>query len=71
MGRYSSSSAYGFRCVYITDGAFRISWTVDFYYADSRLRYPRVFSRITDSKGAERFCKKHLLPLAPTEEVSK
>jgi len=65
MGRYSSQSAYGFRVEKIDpSGIYRLWWTVDYYYPDSRLRYPRTFSRDTDQKGAERFCKKHSIGLA-------
>jgi len=65
MGRYNSSSAYGFKAKLIDySGIYRLYWTVDYYYPDSRLRYPRTFTRDTDQKGAERFCKKHGIPLA-------
>jgi len=64
MSRYSSTSAYSFNARKIDpSGMYRLSWTVDFYYPDSRLRYPRTFSRDTDQKGAERFCKKHNITL--------
>ena len=59
MGRYSTSTGYSFKCRKIDSGIYRISWVVDYYYANSRLRYPRRFSRDTDQRGAERFCKLH------------
>lgn len=67
MGRYTSSSAYHFRIKQEGVDDYRMSWVVDFYYADSRLRYPRLFSRYTNQKGAERFCKKHNLPSVKEE----
>ena len=59
MSRFNSSGAYNFCCRALSDGDYRISWTVDYYYDGYRLRYPRRFSRITDNKGASRFCKNH------------
>jgi hypothetical protein len=44
-----------------------MSWTVDFYYADSRLRYPRRFERDTDEAGARRFCKRWNTPFPEKE----
>ena len=60
MSRYSSSGSYGHKVQYISymGGCYRISWTVDFYYSDTRGRFPRKFSRDTDEKGARKFCKK-------------
>lgn len=60
MSRYSSSGSYGHQCVYHPEwgGYYRISWTVDRYYASSRLRFPRTCSRDTDRIGARKFCKK-------------
>jgi hypothetical protein len=57
MSRFRSSDAYGQR-VKRWGQYYEISWVVDYYYRGSRLRYPRGFSRETDKKGAERFCKK-------------
>ena len=63
MSRYQSSGAYGFKCHRFHDpyGDYEISWVIDFHYSDSRLRYPRRFTRVTDEAGARRFCKKHNL----------
>ena len=58
MGRFSEGHSYGHRCFREGGGWYRISWTVDYYYSGSRLRFPRGFSRDTDAKGAKRFCKK-------------
>ena len=65
MRMHSNSGAYGFKCRKIDfSGIYRMVWVVDYYYADSRLRFPRPFSRDTDQRGAERFCKKHNINLA-------
>ena len=61
MSRYSSSGAYDKMISYAAWGGsddFEISWTVDFYYPNSRLRHPRTYRRITDRAGALRFAKK-------------
>lgn len=65
MSRYQSSTAYNFKCRQSNwdNDTYIISWTVDFHYTDSRLRYPRRFSRDTDKEGAVRFCRKHNLEL--------
>lgn len=39
-------------------GCYRLSWTIDRYYAGSRLRFPTTMRRDTDEKGARRFAKK-------------
>lgn len=57
MGRYDTSG-YGHRCRLLDSGVYEISWWYDKYYSDSRLRYPRRLSRITDEAGARRFCRK-------------
>jgi len=58
MIRYRPSSSYGHQITYLGEDTYRLSWTVDFYYQNSRLRWPRTFNRVTDTKGAERFAKK-------------
>lgn len=66
MGRYDSNNSYGFKCSYIKSpwgNYLSISWVVDRYYASSRLRHPRTYSRETDEKGARQFCKKHGLEM--------
>ena len=76
MSRFSSSSAKNFRCrslgFFCGSVSYEIAWTMDFYYRTSRLRWPRCFSRITDEKGARRFCKKHEIefpePKLPTKD---
>jgi hypothetical protein len=59
MSRYGKQESYGFHCVKIGEDDYRISWTWDRYYSDSRLRFPQTRSIRTDEKGAKRFCKKH------------
>ena len=54
MGRYSSNGSYGHHIQRIDYGCYRLSWTVDRYYSDSRLRHPRRTTRDTDTAGAER-----------------
>lgn len=51
-------SSYGHRARRIAEDHYRVSWTVDFHYPTSRLRFPRVFARDTDRAGAERFAKR-------------
>ena len=59
MSRHRSASSYGHHVKRLLGGEdYRISWTVDFYYEGSRLRFPRTFSRDTDKAGAERFCRR-------------
>ncbi len=68
MSRYSSSGGKNYVCRKIGNDqyGYKISWMVDYYYAGSRLRYPRSFSRITDLKGAMRFCRKHRIDIKDT-----
>jgi len=61
VSRYNSSGATDFGYRRLGCGDYEISWVIDFYYPDSRLRFPRTIRRITDVKGAKRFCKKHNL----------
>jgi len=69
MGRFSPGHSYGHHCRVIQpDDTFEISWVVDFYYQGSRLRYPRTFRRITDTRGARRFCKRWELPWEERQE---
>jgi hypothetical protein len=51
-------SSHSERCVSTGHGYYRISWVIDFYYPNKMYRTPRGFERITDEKGARRFCKK-------------
>ncbi len=70
MGRYSGPNSGGFACKKMDYGFcvyYRLSWTVDYYYRTSALRYPRRFERDTDFEGAVRFCKKHGLTLKDKE----
>lgn len=58
MSRHNSGGSYDHRCHYDSPDLYRISWFVDYYYSMFRGRYPRLFERWTDEKGAKRFCKK-------------
>lgn len=63
-------ASYSHRIRLIVPGHFRLSWTVDFKYPSSRLRFPRTFTRDTDEAGAKRFAKRHECPLpSPSQEV--
>ena len=73
MGRYSPSKSYNHSYHYIWNswGIYEISWTVDRYYPNSRLRWPTEYRRHTDRQGAQRFCKKWGLEFEAPEEISK
>lgn len=54
-------AARNFRCqriVFMGMVIYRLSWVVDRYYSGSRLRFPKVYTRETDEKGAKRFCRR-------------
>ena len=53
-----ASGSYSHKCTKISHDTYQISWSVDFKPKGSRVRYPRRMSRITDTKGAQRFCKR-------------
>ncbi|HEU01420.1 hypothetical protein LCGC14_0273230 [marine sediment metagenome] len=59
MSRHRPSGAYGHRLTRMGHDDYRMSWTVDRYYPDSRLRFPTRYTRDTDEKGARRFAKRH------------
>lgn len=64
-------AARSFRCRRMSvlgDVYYRLSWVVDRYYKNSRLRYPKVYNRDTDEKGARKFCRRHGIefPAPPT-----
>lgn len=63
MGRFGGSNSYGFSCRKYGEDWYRLSWVVDSYYSNSRLRHPKRFTRDTDLAGAKRFCKKHDLKI--------
>lgn len=68
MSRYSREHSYGYTMKRLSGwmrGDFEISWVVDFYYPSSRLRFPRRFRRITDERGAKKFCEKHSILWPP------
>ena len=58
MSRFSNRRSYGHRIMRFSADHVRLSWTVDFYYPGSQLRFPRGFSRDTGEAGALRFAKK-------------
>jgi hypothetical protein len=62
MGRYSPSKSSNHHVRRFSWDHYRLSWTVDRYFAGSRLRHPTVYTRDTDEAGARRFAKKHGLP---------
>ena len=62
MGRFSGPNSFEFHC-HRRGWDYYISWTVDYYYASSQLRWPRRFRRWTDEAGARRFCRKHGLAM--------
>jgi hypothetical protein len=49
---------YDHRIVRIAADHFRLYWSYDKHYPNSRLRHPRLISRDTDLAGAQRFAKK-------------
>lgn len=59
MGRFRTQTSYGHSIKRLEPDWYRMGWAVDYYYPDSRLRFPRSFERDTDEVGAKRFCKKH------------
>lgn len=58
MSRYRQQKSYYHSCVYIGWGTFCMSWTVDRFVKNSRLRYPTTYQRDTDEPGARRFCRR-------------
>ena len=58
MSRYSLNRSYGHRIKKVCPDEYKLSWTVDRYYSDSRLRFPRKCCRFIDERGARRFAKK-------------
>lgn len=67
MSRHRSSGSYNHGIQRIGRDWFRLGWTVDRYYPDSRLRFPRGACRDTDYAGAVRFAKRWGLA-APDQE---
>lgn len=63
MSRFSGPNSHGFSCrkyVFMGVPVWRMSWSVDHYYANSTQRFPRRYRRDTeDEKAAMRFCLKH------------
>jgi hypothetical protein len=71
VSRYGGGGAYGHAIVLMSaaHGEYRLYWTVDRYYPDSRLRFPRQCVRDTNRKGAEKFAKRWgcKMPEEPSE----
>lgn len=59
MSRHRSSGSNSHHIARLRAGEYRVSWAVDRYYPDSRLRHPRGCSRDTDLAGALKFAKRH------------
>lgn len=53
-----AGGSYGHRILLIAPDAYRICWTVDRRAEGSRIASPIRFVRLTDKRGAERFCKR-------------
>lgn len=62
MGRFRGGGSYAHSMQRFGRDHFRLHWTVDRYYPDSRLRFPRGCNRDTDLAGAKRFAKRWGLP---------
>jgi hypothetical protein len=58
VSRLRSSGSYGHAIQKLGRDCYRLSWVVDRYYPDSRLRYPRTTTRDTDLAGAVRFAER-------------
>jgi hypothetical protein len=58
MGRFSVNRSREHNCEWVGFDTYEISWVYDRYYAGSRLRFPRGMKRITDTRGAIKFCKR-------------
>lgn len=71
MGRFSSSGSKGHRIRRIGRDHYRLSWTVDRYYPDSMLRWPRRCTRDTDEAGARRFAKRWSLKFSNGEGLDR
>lgn len=62
-------SSYGHNARQVGHDHFRLSWTVDFKYASSRLRHPRTYQRDTDEAGAARFAKRWGISLKRAQAI--
>jgi hypothetical protein len=58
VGRYSTNSSTRHHIQKLGHDCYRLAWTQDRYYKDSRLRHPTRYTRDTDEKGARRFAKR-------------
>lgn len=58
MTRYGKQKSYGHTIRFIAHDHYRLGWTVDRYYANSRLRFPTRFNRDSGETQAKRFAAK-------------
>lgn len=70
MSRFGPQKAYSFRLRRMGRDHYRMSWTIDKYYPESTLRFPKVYERDTDTDGAARFAKRHRLEFTPDPQES-
>jgi len=70
-GRYKAQHSYNHDCSYIAGGSWEIRWTVDRYYAGSRLRFPTTYRRIADESGAKRFCQRWNVEFPPAKAPAR
>lgn len=68
MSRWSSSGSKSHHVARLGWDWYRLSWTVDRYTKNGRIRLPTRYSRDTDEKGAARFCKKWGCRMPPEPE---
>lgn len=71
MSRFSEQHSYGHDCRYCAThwgDYYQLFWTVDHYVSGSRLRFPTVYHRDTDERGARRFCKRWGIDM-PTKKL--
>jgi hypothetical protein len=69
MGRFSGGGSYGQTIHLEFEDSYRIAWTVDYHYPESRLRYPRRFSLVTNKAGARRFARRWGLTVPTKREA--
>lgn len=59
MSRYRSAGSHSQSVSNPAWGCYRLHWTVDRYYAGSRLRHPRSCHRDIDLAGTVKFALRH------------
>lgn len=70
MSRHRPSGSKGHYIRRYGPDDFRLCWSVDRYYRDSRLRHPTACHRDTDRKGAERFARRWGCGMPPEPGVA-